>query len=142
MGDLASILKRRAPFFLTMLCLALVVGFIVYDVRARAAPPPATPPAPTVASEENGDYAHAGWTVRMVSGLEVTLAGVEKSGVTWFFHFSFANPTSKTVIARTRYANPSRQQRRPDGARSPVRRVHLFPLADTGVPSAQRADCE
>jgi hypothetical protein len=98
MGELASMLKRRAPFFLTMLCLALVVGFIVYDVRARATP--ALPPAPTVTSEENGDYAQAGWKVRMLSGLEVTLAGVEKSGVTWFFHFSIANPTSKTVIAR------------------------------------------
>jgi hypothetical protein len=101
MGSWMQTLKRRAPFFLTLLCLALVVSFIACDVQARNAPPPAaTPSAAQVASEENGDYAHVGWKVRMVSGLEVTLAGVERSGATWLFHFNMANPTSTTLSAR------------------------------------------
>ncbi len=94
-------LRRRAPFFATMLGLAAGVGFLVYYVQAQASIRSiAASSAQRVASEENGDYAHVGWKVRMLSGLDVTLVAVEKSGATWRFHFTIANPSNTAATAR------------------------------------------
>jgi hypothetical protein len=100
-SSLLHTLRRRTPFFATMLGLAAVVGCLVYYVHAQAAirSIPA-PSAQHVASEENGDYAHVGWKVRLLSGLDVTLVAVEKSGATWRFHFSIANPSNTAATAR------------------------------------------
>lgn len=101
MSSLLHTLRRRTPFFATMLGLAAVVGFLVYYVHAQAANRSiAATSAQRVASEEHGDYAHVGWKVRMLSGLDVTLVAVEKSGATWRFHFSIANPSNTAATAR------------------------------------------
>jgi hypothetical protein len=101
MSGLLHTLRRRTPFFATMLGLAAVVGFLVYYVQAKAAIRSlAAPSVQRVASEENGDSVHVGWKVRMLSGLDVTLVAVEKSGATWRFHFVIANPSHNAATAR------------------------------------------
>ena len=101
MSSLLYYLRRRISFFATMLGLAAVVGFLVYDVHAQSASRSlAAPSAQRVASEENGDSAHVGWKVRLLSGLDVTLVAVEKSSATWRFHFSIANPSNTATTAR------------------------------------------
>jgi hypothetical protein len=84
-----------------MLGLAALVGVLVYYVHAQSGTRSmSAPSAQRVASEEHGDTAHVGWKVRMLSGLEVTLVAVEKSDVTWRFHFAIANPSSHAATAR------------------------------------------
>jgi hypothetical protein len=101
MANLRRQLRRRAQFLVTMLCLAAVMSYLAYYVQAQAGSRrSAGRTVKRTATEQNGDSAHVGWKVRILSGLDVTLLAVEKSDATWLFHLRIVNPSNTALSAR------------------------------------------